>query len=86
MTHVQAEAAAIAAAQTAIAAHYDAARAELSALGWFGKELDRKARKVALKKGGFGLPEGWTIAMVTPPNWGHGALGYRGQSALDMQP
>ena len=36
---------AIQAAQAAIAAHYDTARAELSTAGLFGKELDRKARK-----------------------------------------
>ena len=77
---------AIQAAQAAIAAHYDTARAELSAAGLFGKELDRKARKLALKMGGLTLPEGWTIAMVTPPGWGQGRLGYRGQNAQDMQP
>ena len=63
---------AIQAAQAAIAAHYDTARAELAAEGLFGKELDRKARKLAFKMGGFTLPEGWTIAMVTPLGWGQG--------------
>jgi hypothetical protein len=77
---------AIQAAQSAIAAHYDTARAELSDSGLFGKELDRKARKLALKMGAFTLPEGWTIAMVTPPGWGQGLLGYRAQKAQDMQP
>ena len=77
---------AIQAAQAAIAAHYDTARAELSTEGLFGKELDRKARKLALKIGGFTLPEGWNIAMVTPTGWGQGRLGYRAQNAKDMQP
>ena len=77
---------AIQAAQAAIAAHYDTARAKLGAAGLFGKELDRKARKLAFKMGGCTLPDGWTIAMVTPPGWGQGSLGYRGQKAQDMQP
>ncbi len=86
MTHDQAQQQAIQAAQAAIAAHYDTARAELATTGLFGKELDRKARKLAFKMGGFTLPEGRTIAMMTPPGWGQGPLGYRGQSARDMQP
>lgn len=69
---------AIEAAKAAIVRNYPAARAELSSGKnmFFGKELDRKARKLALKMGGFELPEGWTIAMVTLEGWGAG--GYRG--------
>lgn len=85
MNYNEAKAKAVEAAQAAIAAHYDAARAEVAAKGLFGKTLDRKARKLAFKMGGFTLPDGWTIAMVTPPNWNRGALGYRGQTAKDMQ-
>ena len=85
-TRTQAQQQAIQAAHAAITAHYDTARAELAVAGLFGKELDRKARKLALKMSGFTLPEGWTIAMVTPTGWGQGQLGYRAQKAQDMQP
>ena len=70
MTYDEAEKLAIVAAKSAVAANYESARAEL-AVKHFGKELDRKARKLALKMGGFELPEGWTIAMVTPDGWSY---------------
>jgi hypothetical protein len=63
---------------TAIAAmikHYPAARKQLSAAGHFGKTLDQKARKLALKMAGIELPEGQTIAWATPEGWCEG--GYR---------
>lgn len=74
------------AACEAMAAHYDAARAQLANGGGFGKVLDRKARKLAIQLSGVKLPEGSTIAWATPDGWGAGPLGYRGQTALDMQP
>jgi hypothetical protein len=85
MTYEEAQNQAIEAAKAAIIEHYATAREQLSKAGAFGKELDRKARKHALKLGGFELPEGWTIAMVTPANWGRGALGYRANTAKDMR-
>lgn len=80
LTYQQAEQMAVEAAQAAMVQNYPAAAAELAKTGLFGKTLDRKARKLALRMGGFTLPEGWTIAMVTPQGWG--ANGYRrgGQS------
>lgn len=75
------------AACEAMATHYDAARAQLAnAAGGFGKELDRKARKLAIKLSGVQLPEWATIAWATPDGWGTGPLGYRAQSAKTMQP
>jgi ribosomal protein L16/L10AE len=67
-TYQSAEKKAIEAARAGIEKHYKAAREELSKKGLFGETLDRKARKLALKKAGFTLPENWTIAMVTPLN------------------
>jgi len=86
MNYEQAKAKAIEAAQVAIVEHYDAARAALGHTGAFGKDLDRKARKLALEMGGFELPNGWTISMVTPRGWAGGLRGYRGRSARDMLP
>lgn len=62
-------------AQQAMIDHYDEARAQLGRTGLFGKELDRKARKLALRLGGIRLPEGATIAWATPDDWAEG--GYR---------
>ena len=75
-----------AAAAAAMVAHYDAARAAVQAErpGLFGKELDRKARKAALKAAGIDLPAGMTIAWATPEGWGAGRLGYRAQQAQGM--
>lgn len=64
-------------AQQAMIDHYDAARAELGKTGAFGKDLDRKARKLALRMAGIRLPEGASIAWATPDDWGRGPLGYR---------
>ena len=65
-------------AQQAMIAHYDEARAQLEHKGLFGKELDRKARKLALRLGGVRLPEGATIAWATPDDWAEG--GYRAEA------
>jgi hypothetical protein len=70
----------ILAGQNAIRSHYLAARQELANKGSFGKELDRRARKLALTMAGVVLPEGWTIATVTPTSWGQGPSGYRSPS------
>lgn len=70
-------AAQIKAAQTVLLQHYAAARAELARGGMFGKQLDQKARKLALRMGSHTLPEGWTIATVTPAGWGR--FGYRAE-------
>ena len=53
--------------QHAIATHYETAAKKLSDKGVFGKELNRKARKLALKMAGYKLPEGVTIAWCSPP-------------------
>ena len=75
LTYEDAEKEAILAAQDAIAKNYNEARGLLASKGLFGKTLDNKARKLALRMGGFKLPDGWTIARVTPSNWG--SWGYR---------
>ncbi|MDO4687084.1 MAG: hypothetical protein Q4A92_11115 [Corynebacterium sp.] len=62
-------------AQQAMLAHYDEARVQLERKGLFGKDLDRKARKLALRLGGVRLPEGVTLAWATPDGWAEG--GYR---------
>lgn len=62
-------------AQQAIIKNYDAAREQLSRKGVFGKELDRKARKLALRMAGIQLPDGATLAWATPDDWAAG--GYR---------
>lgn len=72
------------AACAAMTSHYDQARAELARSGLFGKTLDNKARKLALKLAGVSLPEGRTIAWATPDGWADGP-GYRGQTAKQMQ-
>jgi hypothetical protein len=59
----------------AVRKNYDAARTELANAGMFGKTLDNKARKLALKMAGIELPEGKTIAWATPDGWNVG--GYR---------
>lgn len=69
LTYKETEDQAVEAAKKAVADNYPAARATLSRQGLFGKELDRKARKLAFKMGGFSLPEGWSIARVTPDVW-----------------
>lgn len=70
----------------AMTANYDRARKELLAErpGLFGKQLDNKARKLALKLAGIELPEGCTIAWATPSGWGNGRAGYRGTCTSDM--
>ena len=50
----------------AIAQHFEAAAKQLGDQGLFGKELNRKARKLALKMAGYKLPEGVTIAWCSP--------------------
>lgn len=72
-------------ASDAIARHYDEAREVLSKTGGFGKELDRKSRKLALRMASLKVPEGACIAWATADGWGSGLLGYRGQKAADMQ-
>jgi len=63
-------------AQAAMVANYQTARETLvKTTGAFGKELDRKARKLALKMAGIELPEWATIGWATPDDWGSG--GYR---------
>ena len=62
-------------AQQAMIAHYDEARAQLERKGLFGKNLDNKARKLALRLGGIRLPEWATVAWATPDDWAAG--GYR---------
>ena len=62
-------------AQQAIIDNYDAAREQLANKGMFGKTLDQKARKLALRMAGIKLPEGATIAWATPDDWAAG--GYR---------
>jgi hypothetical protein len=49
--------------------NYPAARNELSNIGMFGKQLDLKSRKLALKLAGLTLPEGKTVAWATPSGW-----------------
>jgi hypothetical protein len=66
-------------AMSALRQHYDEARRQLAYSGLFGKVLDNKARKLALKLAGITLPEGATIAWATPEGWSDG--GYR-SSAL----
>lgn len=63
------------AAITAMTKHYPQARKQLADAGAFGKDLDRKARKLALRLAGVELPEGFTIAWATPDDWA--ADGYR---------
>ena len=72
------------AAQAAMVDHYNEALEQISRErpGLFGKELDRKARRRALRLAGVTLPEGATIAWATPPEWATG--GYRRQ-ALDQK-
>ena len=53
--------------QRAINTHFEAAAKQLADAGAFGKKLDNKARKLALKMGGYKLPEGVTIAWCSPP-------------------
>ena len=64
--------------------NYDKARAQVLAdkPELFGKALDNKARKLALKLAGIALPKGLTIAWATPDRWGH--AGYRGTNAQKM--
>lgn len=50
----------------AIETHYEAAAKQLVEKGAFGKELNRKARKLALKMGGYKLLEGVNIAWCSP--------------------
>lgn len=52
-------------AAAAIEQHYKAARAVLEVTGQFDKNLDRKARKLALRMGGLKVPEGACIAWAT---------------------
>lgn len=72
----------------AMLAHYDQARQQLadSNPGLFGKHLDNKARKLALKLACVVLPEGATVAYATPDDWGTGRPGYRGRTVADMLP
>ena len=62
-------------AQQAIINNYDAAREQLSRKGLFGKDLDRKSRKLALRMAGIQLPDGATLAWATPDDCAAG--GYR---------
>ena len=66
------------AACAAMSLHYNQAREQLGHTGLFGKALDNKARKLALKMGGITLPPGMTIAWATPEAWGKSPQGYRG--------
>jgi len=59
----------------AMQVHYEAARRQLADAGVFGKALDNKARKLALKMSGKELPIGMNIAFATPDGWG--SNGYR---------
>ena len=70
----------------AMTANYDKAREELlkARPELFGKLLDNKARKLALKLAGIELPEGCTVAWATPHGWAHGSAGYRGTSTNEM--
>lgn len=63
------------AAQSAMQVHYTEARRQLAGAGAFGKTLDLKARKLALRLAGVTLPPGATIAWATPADWAEG--GYR---------
>lgn len=58
--------------------NYPLARAQVLANnpGLFGKTLDNKARKQALRMAGIELQEGMTIAWATPDDWAKN--GYRG--------
>jgi ankyrin repeat protein len=67
----------IEAAHAAIIKNYNVAIAELGTQ-LKPNELDNKARKLALKKGGLKLPKDWTIDMVTPE-------GFHGLSVADRQ-
>ena len=51
----------------AINTHFEAAAKQLAEKGTFGKKLNNKARKLALKMGGYKLPEGMCIAWCSPP-------------------
>lgn len=72
----------------AMVANYDEGRKQVLAERpeLFGKLLDNRARKMALKLAGISLPEGFTIAWATPEGWGKGSSGYRGGNAHQMQP
>lgn len=74
-------------AQAAMAAKYEEGRAQALAKdpGLFGKQLDRAARRRAIQLAGVQLPAGMTIAWATPAGWGHGPLGYRGQTSEKME-
>ena len=75
-------------ATSAMVANYDEGRKQVLAERpeLFGKLLDNKARKMALKLAGIALPDGFTIAWATPEGWGKGSHGYRGGNAHQMQP
>jgi hypothetical protein len=62
-------------ARAAVVAHYQEALHQFDGSGLFGKKLDNKARKLALKIAGITLPTGCTIAWATPENWNQ--RGYR---------
>jgi hypothetical protein len=55
--------------EQALIKNYPKAREELCKNGLFGKVLDNKARKLALKMAGLSLPDGKTIAWATPDGW-----------------
>lgn len=67
-------------AAEAMREHFSRAAAELAGRGKFGKDLDRRARKLALRMGGWRLPAGVTIAWATPDGWAAG--GYRGAAIM----
>lgn len=73
-------------AQDIMTAHYSAARKQLANAGSFGKKLDYKARKLALRLSGECFPPDMTIAWATPDGWGSGPLGYRASTVEQMQP
>lgn len=67
-------------ANEAMREHFPRAARELANRGKFGKDLDRKARKMALRLGGWRLPPGVTIAWATPDEWATG--GYRSAAIM----
>jgi hypothetical protein len=68
-------------AQLAVVENYEAGRKQVLSdpehLGEFGKRLDNKARKAALRIAGVELPEGLNVAWATPEDWHQG--GYRAE-------
>lgn len=63
---------------------YPQARQQLAETGAFGKTLDNKARKLAIKLAGIILPDGLTIAWATPDDWA--SDGYRNPAPLVTSP